>query len=158
MFVKNEFIASTFILIADFQNNHIAMIDFLQARIFGNLVFLDFSRNHISLINFGVHFFLRQLAVLVLKRNPIREIILETFDFMSNLLLIDIRYIAHGSQLSVSFPSNLSKPFGLKVSESIICCISIQIKCIHTMVQSLCFGIVKGNIIQTCFTLHPLWD
>ena len=145
-------LVKSFIIVVDLHRNNLEVINFLQASIFGNIIYLDISFNYLYFINIGKRVKLKSLAMLALNGNPLRTIIVNLFELKSKLLFIDMQYIWDYSDLSVDLPLNMYGQIQVKVSEYIICCIlSENVKCMSQTDKHICFGVFENNILKICF-------
>ena len=137
--------AQSFILIADFKHNDITEIQFLQAGIFRNIIYLDLSFNNLTTVKY-MSFFLTKLFVLYLEGNPLKEIIINIYNSKSMLYLIGMRSISNYIQLHIHFSRNLHNKLHLMVSDSMMCCIfNKNIKCTSHEKTQICMGLINNH-------------
>ena len=136
----------SYILIADFQNNALTVITFVEASIFENVIFLDLSFNHLTTIKF-VLFSLTRLSVLSIKGNPLNVIIIHTARSSKIMLnLIDMQSIYDYLYLHILFSADLHNKLNVKVSELSMCCIlEKDIKCTSNGKTMVCRGLFKTH-------------
>ena len=149
---ENDLILNSFIVISDFSDNKIANINFLEIRIFKNVVFLDLSFNLISVIK---NVLLDKIVFLALKGNPLNYIVINAFQHNVKSL-IDMQYVYYRTKINIQFSSAFSKQLEVKVSEALICCVmSKHIKCTSFLKTINCFGIFNiktEQILAYCIT------